>query len=321
MLTVAEAGNLAEKFDALVRGLAPNRGGRRAAVGIGLRGRRPSPHVVIQVPAGEPPPRLPDRIDGFKVWIETERVESAGYAMDRIRRAFGFRPQAAWAGWPGSCLKADGVERLATLGCYLGRSGARDRYALTCAHGMMTESGGLGGPSVRSFASRRARGWISLGKLIPVAGRPSFDLELDAALVSVDNPSRAVNVVPLIGRLAVELPAMSELPLGTMVCKYGAGSGFTAGLISGVVSIDQQRDHGSPIKLPGAIEVVPRWDDAYRFTSFCSGGDSGSIVAVQAFSTDEAPVLGLLVARGTLLQRGYVLPMEKVLSRFGLCMV
>lgn len=321
MLTIAEAGTLAANFAMFVRALSRNPTGPRATVGVGLRGRPQRPHVILQVRAGEAPPVMPERFEGLKIWIETERVESAGYAGDRLRRAFGFHTQEAWAGWPGSYLQADGVDRRATLGCYVGQPGGPVRYALTCAHAMIADSGLLGGPLVRSLASRRARGEIVLGKLSPIAGKPPFNADLDAALVTVDNASRAVNVVPRIGRLAVKLPSLDALRLGTMVCKYGAASGFTAGLISGVVSIDQQRDNGSRIKMMGAIEVVPRWDDEYRFTSFCSGGDSGSAVAIQSASSAEAPVLGLLVARGTLLQRGYVVPMERVLSWLGLCMV
>ncbi len=131
----------------------------------------------------------------------------------------------------------------------------------------------------------------------------------DAALVRVPRGFRGVNCAPQIGAYGAVV-SLSDMKLGTRVCKYGAWSGFTVGVLTSVQKLGADPESGDVSDPLSLSEIEPLFDEEYRYTSFCSRGDSGSVVAMRVDRSTDVPVLGLLVAQATVLERGYIVSLD-----------
>lgn len=285
------------------------------AVGFGMRGQKAQPSLIVQMMAchsGDVAPRrLPSTFGGFSIVQERGGSVLTSHLADRLRRGFGGKPLQAWPGWPGSAVRAASLRRAGTLGCYVQcRTGGG--YALSCEHIFASHvTAPAHGTVVMSYAPGRPNGReIVLGHIDRErAGNNPFD----CTLIKVELESRCVNVVPQIGRLVRNAPALDDVPLGTLVCKYGAASGYSVGVVTALQNVRQRGDADHPVGIRGVLEVRPVFDGKHRFTSFCTRGDSGAVVAFQVGSREAVP-MGLLVSRGTLLEAGYVIGLAEILE-------
>jgi hypothetical protein len=111
--------------------------------------------------------------------------------------------------------------------------------------------------------------------------------EVDAALARLDDPSMVrTRLRPPAGPLADDTPVAAIL--GHDVCKRGAGSGFTTGVIHSALSSNRIEDEqGDSLLFIDAIAI----EDSDEF--FSVGGDSGSLIVDREM---QQPV-GLLIGR------------------------
>lgn len=291
------------------------------AIGFGLREGRPA--CIVGTSARGMGADLPDRFGGFDVVREVERIAPAGYSGDRVRRALGKRAHRAWPGWPGCAVRADGLRKAGTLGCYVRTIRNGIVLATTCEHVLSGMDGpALDGQDVSAYVAGEESREISFGAVASVervvgTGEDS----LDVSLVAPSRTSMAVNSIPKIGTLARSVLDLDTIPLGTRVCKYGAASGYTVGIITAVQNVVQLREDDVSTRFTGLMEITPDFDTEHRCTSFCSRGDSGAIVALRMARTTEVHAIGHLMARGTLLERGYAMGLDRVLSAYNLTLV
>lgn len=75
---------------------------------------------------------------------------------------------------------------------------------------------------------------------------------------------------------------------------------------------------GSPVE--DSPEITPYFGEIPkdRFVSFCGRGDSGALVALDSSRKADVPAFGLLTAHGTLLDRGYAIPLSTIFKRWDL---
>ena len=313
--TVATARELHEQFCAQRFGLFEHPDFRGS--GFSVRGKVNEPRFVMRFAAStehrdEVVRAIPKRFLGIDVVAEFVGVEAAGACMDRLRRATGRRPRQAWPGWPGSALRAVGLRKGGTLGCFVRDASAV--YALTCEH-VLTNSKERPrvGTKVTSYVVRNKNHEVTLGTVAPTP--KGTGPEHDCALVRLGECAPApINVLPAIGQLSTEVVDLDGMKLGTLVCKYGASSGLTVGTLSGVHNVTQERDGGVVVTLKGVTEVTPEYHGKHRYSSFCSRGDSGSVVAIYTDRSTDVPALGLLVSRETLLERGYIIGLKALIE-------
>jgi hypothetical protein len=298
---------------------------RVSALGFGWRGSPPEHCFIAQFDPGTHAPSVPEMHCGYRVVLEEERVIPLGYWGDRLRRTFRPPPHEAWPGWAGCLLRAEDLRKGGTLGCFLKPQRGPERYALTCAHtlvnGEASDAYPRHGLSVYASIAGRKIDETLIGTAARAHGWESVAYESDAAVVLLRDASRAINVIPRIGRLAPKALDTDSIKIGHRVVKYGAASGYTSGVITAIKTIGQRRDSSVVMPLADVIEVAPRFDDEVRSTSFCDRGDSGSIVVMDASGAADREVLGLLASQGTLLQRGYVVPLVRILNGFSLSLV
>lgn len=257
--------------------------------------------------------RFQNRVDGFSLSVEAERIVNASYLGDRVRRTLSVRPRLAWPGWPGSAVRAEGLERAGTLGCYVRPLDSDEMMAMTCEH-VLCANGNRphDGTRVSTYVTHRDRSDRPLGTIVGHE-LTAFDCILIRCFRS------GTNVIPRIGRIDADAFSLAQVKLGAQVAKYGAASDYTTGYISSVQQI-WRPDRNESIITP---EVTPLFNDTHRltkdvhrFTSFCSHGDSGSVVVLQDPLYPLAAI-GLLVARGSLLDRGYMLGLQESLAKLG----
>lgn len=240
-------------------------------------------------------------------------MPSFAYLSDRLRRSIGRPPKRAWPGWPGSAVRANGLHKAGTLGCYVRCKNKGTVYALTCEH-VLTDNAHPPpiGTVVRSYALPDVQNEIELG-IVERILTAETGVPLDAVLIRLRDQHRAVNCVPQVGFLSSQVPTFQDLPLRARVCKFGAASQYSRGLITAVTSIRQERSDERTDRFSGVMEVTPEFDTTLRCTSFCSRGDSGSVLIVPS-PNGERFAAGLLIARGTLLERGYVQSLAQILE-------
>jgi hypothetical protein len=284
-------------------------------IAFGLRGEHLRPHFIRYTtgrvrrdgPSG-------DCFEGFDVWDEVRSPQLASAWGDRFRRAFGSVPKQAWPGWPGSFVQVKGIRHAGTLGCFVQSAKRPDVYAVTCRH--VVEQGGkiAEGVVVESFVPHNGGRRREIG-VVDSSMLREYGITADIALIRITDPSVGENVVPALGRIGTSPTAIEGLKLGSEVGKYGAQSGYSAGYLSAVEVPSTAYEQLTGMS---RAEVTPIWDERRHFASFCSLGDSGSVVTSLPQSGYRASAIGVLVGRETLLERGYIIGLADPLRQMSM---
>ncbi|HEX8876021.1 MAG TPA: hypothetical protein VF777_04685 [Phycisphaerales bacterium] len=310
-------GRAEELLDAFLENVSdPGRQAVAGQVGFGIREGR----MVFLVDAPDESAArdvFPSRFDGFSVLHERSRLDPLGYYADRARRSLGRKPLQAWPGWPGSLIEAESGKYSGTLGFFVTQAGAS--YAVTCAHVFRaSDRASLNGSPVDSWVGSSCR---RIGRVSDPEHNRELRAALDVGLVTLADARWAVNVIPRIGRLSTEVLNTDLIPLQSLVCKYGAKTNLTFGRITAL-----RRDFGSnsnhaPRTKP-LIEITPEGEPGQSAVSlsFCSPGDSGSVVVLHRKESIEVQVLGILCKRSTtgIIDRGYMRSFSEVAEKLTL---
>ncbi len=316
--TIGDGIEIVEAFVARHAGLVGASG--VLAIGFGLRDDPAKPVIVVTAGSeyGYETARLiaPSSFHGFDVWIECDVFAPAGMRLDGLRRVVGMTPKHSWPCWPGAWLLSSGRNRAGTLGCYVrdASSSGRKTYAITCEHVILSRNPARQGTAVRSYVRTPRLRESALGVVSarPIAVGVSH---LDIGVVDVAE-RLGINVIPRIGRVATAAIPLTQVRLGTAVAKYGAASKLTVGQITAVQVMD---GNGSLVPAGFVAEVTPLWDgEENRYTSFCSSGDSGSLVTSRPVGGGAVIALGILARRSTLLDRGHMIGIHEFLTATGL---
>jgi hypothetical protein len=196
-----------------------------------------------------------------------------------------------------------------SLGCVVIRPGANDRYLLSACHVLALAGAARPGDTIVEPAGINDDGSPN-PTATPIAALTDFEPlrgdgavnRFDAAIACIEHDADVTADIPLIG--TPEGPPMPAVPYQS-VRKYGAGTGPTIGVITGVTVRIALTLDGTTYLFTDVIEVIGAGGP------FSTGGDSGALV-VDAMT--RRPV-GLVI--GGVSQRTFLSPLEPVLRRFG----
>lgn len=245
---------------------------------------------------------------GYPVIHEQHPIRRSGSLLHRLTGMLS-GGSAKETIFPGSGLRADGVERFGTFGCLVDSRG--DRCILTCEH-VLTD--GISPPALGTqvFTFREDQRGLVLGEILRYGGirEELSDNDVDAALVKVESKTSVSHQIPGVIDLHPEPMDFSKARFGLPVRKVGSCSAETFGEISGVYSIRINYSDGAHARFAAMLEVTP---DLKRNDKFCVSGDSGAVLTT---FEKRARVLGLLCSHDqSLLCRGYVCPITHVLEK------
>lgn len=275
---------------------------------------------------------LPRSFLSYEIVTEHNSVEPAVLRLsDKVRRAAGCRTMRTWPCWIGSTVRSSGQQQIGTLGCFVKKPGLPNHFALTCRHIFTSREGALHNTNVYSSSSikillhknsyspserlvvpdltAQAKAEKLLGTLDLTQSGSSCSLDYDCQLIK--SHRYGANAVPQLGQMHSEPLKYDELRMGQQVAKFGARTGLTKGQVTGLQILSKSQ-LGSKCMV---AELSPLQD-----VDFCDAGDSGSIVVAIDKNTRIAGA-GIVIGRGKVLYKGYMVGLSDVISCYGVRLV